>query len=353
MSKTEHLRRVLAGGTRARPPASCWYHFPPEFHPAAPAAEAHLRHLEKYDLDFLKVMNEVDYPRDALGAAGVIQSVGDLKKLRELPGDAPPLDGQLDLVRRLAQRVGGEVPLTTTIFHTWMVLRNLTAAPKQRHQPPVMEVLSDPRNALLTQWLRADRAAVEAALQTIEQTAIKFARLCIEAGADGIYLATRDDWIDTPAHREALATSAGESGSPYDELVLDSDRAIFAGASAGWFNVLHLCGRPVRFDRHLPDPNIHVVHWADRESGPDIATARRLVMDAVPDVHGTRPALAGGVSNLKTLPYGKPVEVVAEVCDAIAAAAGYPLLITPGCTYDPDAISDENVLTMVASVRGA
>ena len=334
---------------RNQPKASCWYHFEPQWHAPAEACDAHLRHLEKHQLDFLKVMYEFGYPRAGLGSAGVVQAASDLGKLREVPGDGPPFDRQLDLLRRLAQRVGGHVPLTTTIFHAWTELRNLTAVPPIAHRPPQIGPSHDPRDAALTELLRADRSAVAAALHTIGRTLAGFARACLDGGADGVYLATRDDWVDTAANRAALRLP--ETESVYDALVAETDRAILAAASGGWFNVLHVCGQPLRLERHVGDPYVHVLHWADRVTGPSLADGRRIVEHKLGVENARCLALAGGVNNLQTLPHGRPEDVAREVHEALAAGRGRPLIIAPGCTYAPGEVPDENIRAMVSAAR--
>ena len=231
--------------------------------------------------------------------------------------------------------------------------------------------------------LHEDWAAMAAAVDTIGRTLSNFARACIEAGADGIYLATRDVWVDTPANREALAAhlarnaeedakeaadgpaagseaegSAGadrpaaESPDPYDELVAQTDNTILWAAEDGWFNVVHLCGTPRRFGRHLSEPVVHVVHWADRITGPTIGEARPL-LESTRDFGRSRPpAIAAGVNNLETLPNGTPQAVAGEVRDALAAMGECPLIVAPGCTYDPEKVPEENIRAMVAAARG-
>jgi uroporphyrinogen-III decarboxylase len=294
-------------------------------------------------------MFEYGYPRAGLGSAGVVQSAADLRKLRELPGDTPPLDRQLDLLRRLGRRIGGQVPLTTTVFHAWSELRNLTAVPPIAHGPPQIGPRDDPRAAALTELLRTDRFAVAAALTAISRTLASFARACLQAGADGIYLATRDDWVDTAANRAALALGPAES--VYDALVAEGDRTILAGAAEGWFNVLHHCGAPLRLERHVGDPHVHVLHWADRVAGPTLAEGRHIVEQKLGAEQAGRLALAGGVDNLETLPHGRPEDVAREVHEALAAGQGRPLIIAPGCTYAPAEVSDANIHGMVSAAR--
>ncbi|MFH1419627.1 MAG: hypothetical protein ABII12_15230 [Planctomycetota bacterium] len=372
MSNLERVRKLLGGDAAAGPLVGCWYHFPPGQHAPAIAADAHLRHLEQYDLDFLKVMNEVGYPRESLGPSGVLRDVADLKKLPVLPGDAAPFDLQLDLIRRLRERLLGRVAMTSTVFHAWMVLRSLLAPPTDVHRPPVIELAEDPRDKLLTRWLEQDRSAIRGALDAIAATLANFARACIEAGADGIYLATRDDWVDTSANRDAVgdaagdaqwgavgdlvgdarcAPSGGENLGVYDALVAETDRRILRVASDGWFNWLHLCGKPLRFTRHLAEPNLHVVHWADRVTGPPIAEARTTIESVGSPASRSPLVIAAGVDNLQTLPTGSANYVAAEVRDAKQAAAGHPLIIAPGCTYDPETVPAENIRAMVEEAR--
>ena len=73
MNKIERVRTVLAGRQPDRPPLSFWYHFGPDATFGPKAVEAHVRHLETYDLDFLKVMDDNRYPRPAT-PSGVIAS---------------------------------------------------------------------------------------------------------------------------------------------------------------------------------------------------------------------------------------------------------------------------------------
>jgi uroporphyrinogen decarboxylase len=157
-------------------------------------------------------------------------------------------------------------------------------------------------------------AALAQALGRISESLANFARNALAAGAQGIYLSVRDDWVD------------GAVGPPgtYDHLVRPSDLQILAGAQAGTFNVLHACGKALDFPRFAAYP-VQVLHWADRTAGPSIAEAAGWV----------RPAIAAGVDNLGTLVDGSPEDCAAEVRDALAQAGARPIFITPGCTFDP------------------
>jgi hypothetical protein len=94
MNKIECIDAVLAGRTSDRPPFSSWHHFGPGAISGPEAVSAHLRHLEAYDLDFLKVMDDNRYPR-TFNRSGVIADRGDLDRLQVLNGDEDIFGRQL------------------------------------------------------------------------------------------------------------------------------------------------------------------------------------------------------------------------------------------------------------------
>lgn len=330
MTKRERVRAILEGRPADRTPVSFWYHFPPSRQTGSAAVQAHLEHLEGYDLDFLKVMNDHHYPR---GRLSVLSEPGDLKLIEPLPGDTQGLADQLQVLSDLRRLLGPEVPMTTTLFNPWAVLRSLTQPPSDVHSPPDLTGGQDQRDEALTKLLNADRPGMLAALDAITYTLADFARRCIEAGADGVFLSVRDDWVNRPANG---------GGTAYAELVRPRDLQILQAAGQGWFNWVHMCGKPQDFAGFAAYP-CAVINWADRAAGPSIAYARDRA----------KPAIAAGVDNLRTLPEGTPEDVAAEVRDALRQARQRPIMITPGCTYDPQKVPPENLRAMVNAARGA
>jgi uroporphyrinogen decarboxylase len=326
MTKRERVETVIAGETPDQVPVSFWHHFEPEEFTGRPALDAHVKHLERFDLDFLKVMNDHQFPR---GDVPLVATVSDLKRIRPLPGRSGDFVGQLELLGRLREALGDDVPMTTTIFNPWAVLRKLVEPPSDEHGPPKMHG-EDARDDALTELLKQDRAAVKGAIEAIGETVADFAGACIEAGADGIFLSVRDDWVD----RHANGTGT------YDEFVRDVDLKILEAAAAGTFNMLHICGRPLEFQRFAEYP-VQVLNWADREAGPSIAYARDRV----------KPAIAGGVNNLGVMADGSPEDCAAEALDALRQAKDRPIMITPGCTYDPKRVPEANLRAVVEAAR--
>ncbi len=302
-------------------PYSFWYHFGPDSVSGPKAVDAHIRHAETYDLDFLKIMCDGRYPLRHR-ADGAIQDVADLDGLVPLRGNEDIFGRHLDVLHALSRRFAGELLLTTTLFNSWSTLRRLTAPDLDIHGPPSRERIADQRDATMTKFLIGAPDSLARALNSIAESLASFARNCLAAGADGIYLSVRDDWVDTPENGAGV----------YDRLVREGDLKILAAAAGGSFNMLHVCGKPLDFSRFGGYP-VHAVNWADRIGGPRIAEVASWL----------RPAICGGIDNLGTLVSGTPGAIQDEVIDAVAQAVGRPIIVAPGCTFDGRAAPVENL----------
>jgi uroporphyrinogen decarboxylase len=320
MDKKQRVAAVLAGQRPDRPPVSFWYHFDADSIAGPRAVEAHVRHVETYDLDFLKIMDDNRYPRTAT-PSGVLESAADLDKLSVLRGDEDSFARQLELIGELARHFADRLFMATTVFNAWTTLRNMTA-PEVGHGPPALEPSTDPREAAMGRFLRESPAALERALNVMSESLANFARQCLAAGADGIYLSVHDDWVD------AISGTPGT----YDRLVRPTDLRILAAVSGAPLNILHICGKAIEFKRFAGYP-VQVLHWYDRGSGPSIAEAAGWV----------KPAICGGLDNLKTMVTGSPQDCAAEVADAVRQAGSRPIIVAPGCTFDPQRVPPENL----------
>ena len=305
MTSLQRIQAVIDGNKPDRTPFSFWYHFAADQVSGPAAVKAHLDHLEKYGLDFLKVMNDNPYPHD-----GLISRPGELSDLAPLRGEEGGFGLQLELISQLRRRVGGDVPLITTIFNAWAILRALIKPPAS-HQPPNLNAAAD----LPSQWIRqaagTDRAAVAGALGAIGQNLARFAALCLQAGADGIFLSVRDDWVDLQA--------GGGQGGLYDQLVRPTDLQVLFSAGRAKLNILHVCGKAMNFGAFAQYP-VAIINWADCAAGPSIGQVKDWL----------KPAICGGVDNLTTLPRGSSGDVAHQVADALSQAGDRPIIIAPG-----------------------
>jgi len=317
MRSIERVYSVVAGRKGDRPPVSFWHHFPAAQREGDAAIQAHLDHLARFDLDFLKIMYDLGYPGD-----GPIRVVAQLRKLPALNGDEDVFGRHLATIRALSGELRDRAPIITTIFNPWATLRRMVR--QEPYLPGVGGQLpeQDAPTRRIEELLAEDRAAVQTALAVIGESQANFAARCLDAGADGIFLSVRDDWVDTPAN----------GSGTYDELLRPLDLRILRAASAGRLNVLHVCGRALNFHDFANYP-VHAINWADRASGPEIKEV----------IATLKPAPCGGIDHHKTLPDGTPQQCAAELCDAVAQAGDRPILIAPGCTYDADRVPIVNL----------
>jgi uroporphyrinogen decarboxylase len=321
MNKIERVDAVVGGQSPDRPPVSFWHHFGPGAVSGPEAVAAHLRHLETHDLDFLKVMDDNRYPR-TFNRSGVLTGVEDLDRLQVLKGDEDTFGRQLEVIRQLARRCAGHVRLLTTVFNSWTTLRHLTMPEPRHHGAPPPADAPSPGDVVLPQFLREAPAVLARALAVIAESLASFVRHALAAGADGVFLSVRDDWVDTPAN----------GAGTYDRLVRPGDLQVLAASAGGAFNVLHVCGRALDFRRFAAYP-VQALNWADRSAGPAIADA----------VGWVRPAVCAGLDHVGTMACGAPEDCARQVADAVRQAGGRPLLIAPGCTFDPAAVPPENL----------
>lgn len=326
MTSIERVAAVVRGQHPDRAPVSFWYHFSPEQAYGPSAVDAHLSHVNRYEIDFLKVMNDNPYPTKRS-----VRSAGDLRALPVLNGDEESFQRQLDLIHTLAGELKNKKYLVTTIFNAYAALRRIVEPPvSATHRPPDLSGTVTPVETRIGELLSEDRSAVAMALDAIAASLANFAKKCIEAGADGIFLSVRDEWL-----------AGGNRGSgDYDELVRTGDGVILSAAGEGRLNMLHVCGLPQDFAAFCDYP-VHAINWADRAGGPSIGEV----------VDQCKPAICGGVNNLSTLPTGTPEEVAAEVGDALRQAGDWPIMIAPGCTFAPEAVPDANLQAMIDAVR--
>jgi uroporphyrinogen-III decarboxylase len=251
-----------------------------------------------------------------------VEDVSDLDRIAPLRGDEDMFGRHLEVLQSLSRRFSGELWMTTTIFNSWTTLRRLTSLDLDVHGPPGRGRVADLRDAKLTRFLVEAPHVLAKALDAISQTLCNFARNCLAAGANGIYLSVRDDWVDTPENGAGV----------YDRFVRTGDLKILSGADRGTLNILHVCGKALDFGRFGKYP-VHAVNWADRIGGPAIAEVASWL----------RPAICCGIDNLGTLVSGSPEDVEREVAGAAEEAAGRPMMIAPGCTFDGHAAPPANL----------
>lgn len=288
MNKLERVRSTLAGTPVDHPPMTIWYHFGNQHSSPQLTAQVHLEFFEYYDLDFLKLMNDYDYPNPA-GREAVV-TPDDLRRVEPFEVGKTPLGKQLQAVERIAKTLKGKALFVDTMFNAWNTLRrNLT---KEATEP----------------LMARHPEAVAKALEVINGNLIEYALATLERGAAGIFLSV-------PASAEFVTREQYERFMrPFDLTLLNAVK------DKGECHILHAHGSQLFLDRLLDYP-VHVLSWADLNGGPTIVEARRQ----------TPLTLMGGIDHVK-FAYSSASLLREQVKAARAQAGPSKFILAPGCS---------------------
>jgi len=288
MNKAERVRAALGGKPVDRPPFSIWYHFGNQHASSERTAQAHLEFYDYYDLDFLKVMNDYDYPMPP--GMETMESAEDLKRLQAFNIERSPLGNQLRALEYIAKGLRGIALFVDTLFNAWNTIRrNL-----------VKEAL--PR-------LMADHPReLTEVLKVINQNLIQYALASLDRGSAGIF-------FSVPASAEFITPEQYERFMrPFDLEFLNAVKG------KGEMNILHAHGEKLYLDRLLDYP-VQAISWADLNGGPSISAMRRK----------TSLTLMGGIDHVK-FAYSSAKVIRRQVAEARAQGGQTKFILAPGCS---------------------
>jgi len=311
MSKWERVRTALQGKPVDRPPISFWRHFLEKETSAAGLAEAMLGFQHTYDWDFMKVNPRACYHAEPWGCRfhfsgqphigpklieAVVKSPDDWRRIKPLPPTTGAFGEQLEALRLIKDGLDDEVPFIQTIFTPLSVAGRLVGS-----------------DDVMYEHLHQYPERVHEALESITMTFERFAKACLDVGADGLFYATTG-WA---THDRLTDTEYEQFGRPYDVRVLKA-------AEAAPFNVLHVCRSRNKLWL-LMDYPAHAVNWATLDpTNPTLGDIWQR----------THRPIIGGVDHVGTLQQGTPEMVGAEVRSAVGHTRT-GLIIGPGCSISP------------------
>lgn len=327
----ERVQAALGLGAGDRPPVSAWGHtYDQEWAPEALAATT-VGAARRFGFDFVKLQVRATCFAEAFGGRWRYSGSPAAEPVSELPGgttlddwrriadgehDLAPLREQVEALRLVTRELGAGTPVLQTVFSPGMVAWYLAG-----------------RDLPLLQGLVAEQPALLAkGLARIGELLAGFAGDSLAAGAAGVFYAINP-----------LAGARVISAADYDRVYLPSDRIAAAGAAAGWFNMLHLCGPhidPTLVER-LP---MHCVNWSVHDTGnPGLRELRDRF----------RVAVAGGLDRHSPIRCASPEEMRSAAVTALAGTGGHGHLLTPGCSVSPWPQAEPANLDAMVAAAGA
>jgi uroporphyrinogen decarboxylase len=335
MTKRERVKAAIKGEPMDRVPI-CYYNHrhDVEFSPDK-LLDALLQHNQLFGWDFIKVMLRASYYMEAWGntytfdpANGpilqnyVIKKAEDYTKLAKLDPATGPFGEQVEVARRLGEALQGRTPYIQTVFSPLTIAGRL-AGSKYGAKDETMAIRS---------FMESDADALHYGLNIITQTLMDYVRLCIKAGADGLFFTTTAyATFDVMTEEEYR-----KFGLPYDKAVLEA-----SNDAGGSINALHLCRENIMFDL-LESYPVQIINY-------EATSPRNLTFKAA--MKKTSKALWGGMDQRDTLPLGSPEMIAEQTRLALEQTQGKRFVLGPGCTNVYRTVSDENLMAMKKAAR--
>ncbi|MFQ6088124.1 MAG: uroporphyrinogen decarboxylase family protein [Candidatus Methanofastidiosia archaeon] len=308
MDKFERIFAAVDLEEVDRVPISLWQHHPQADHVAEKLAKATIRYYKKYDIDMVKVCPfglhcvadwgaRIKFFKDPYKTPELIEPLikepEDYLELHPLSPEEGYLLEMVKAISLISKELKEEVPILQTGFSPLMTCMYLSGDEVFEH-------------------LKTYPREVKEALKVIEKTTLDYLKASIDAGARGVFFATKAatyDFIDEKRF--------DEFGRRYDLKLLKSLKCDL--------KLLHIHGENIMFDFLLKYP-VNLLNWHSRGTPPSLSEARRK----------TKKCLVGGLDEKKTLLKGTGEEIREEILDAIEQV-NRGLIIGPGCVIPPEA----------------
>lgn len=312
MTKRQRVIAALGGQDVDRVPLAFWLHnFAAENSAEGLAAETQ-RLARTFDWDFLKPQSRAQCFAEMWGLTyapsgekatpytvthSPVAAAADLGRLRPADPRTGALGEQLAALRLIRAAVGPDVPIIWTVFAPPMIL------------PMLAQGGRDHALGFLRTAPRESAHAFDAMAETLRE----YARLCLEAGADGLFYAT-----NVAARGLLTAAECRRWQRPWDLRILEA-------VARAPFNLLHVCGADIQLDEFADYP-VSALSFAQAPGNPTLAEARAR----------TGRAVVGGLPAKPEIASTTEAALVERVRAATRETGGRGLLLGPDCSINPD-----------------
>lgn len=283
----------------------------------------------EFDHDLLKISFHGRYPVVDWGCEAVydgaisgstvcksyaITQPSDWETLEPLDVNDGELGRQIRAVELIHEYAHDKVPTLATVFDPPMVADKLSEKGLAEHLDESPEIM-------------------ENTLDVITNVMVDFGRTALDAGADGIFLASQHSTFSSinDEHYEHFVY-------PYDKKMVSKLRG------KAKLIVVHLHAREekeeIRFDKIAKTPGIDAINWEDQSSNLTLLEGKGR----------SRKGVLGGIDHNDVFRKGSPEDATEQVLKAVREAGTKRLIVAPGCVITIDTPS-ENIRAVVDSVR--
>ena len=305
MNHRERIEACLEGNLTDRVPVALWRHFPVDDQDPRRLAQATLNYQKTYDFDLVKVTPASSYCLKDWGVEDewrgstegtrdyitrVVREPDEWARLPVLDPSRGYLGEQIDCLKMITRELGGDTPVTQTIFNPLSQAKNLVG------------------QDTLILHMRKFPDELKAGLEIITESTRRFILALRDTGVAGLFFAVQHAQYGLLTPQEYTTF-----GRAYDLKLLET-------AQMYWLNMLHLHGENVMFDM-LADYPVSVINWHDRDTEPSLSVGLRRFPGAV----------CGGLQREKTMVLGNPDQVYTEALEAIRNTGSLRFILGTGC----------------------
>lgn len=318
MTHRERFEAAVRGQEVDRTPISMWRHFFAEEQSVKGLSQSMLDFQDRYDWDYMKFNPRASYHVEDWGVKlrysgdqqpevteTPVKSPEDWTRIETLHPEEGVLGDHLKALEMVAQQSAGKIPILATVFTPFSIASRLTTS-----------------DDAFMRDVREYPEKVAHALEVVTETFVRYAKACMDRGADGLFYATT-----------VWSNAEKMSREEYGMVARPTDIALLQKLGQGGTHMLHVCKNNNYLDV-VADYPVQIFNWDTRGSGnPSLSEGKLLVKGR---------AVAGGIPHTNDLVKGKP-EVLADEVRKIRAEMGLEgWLLGSGCTY-PGSTPSPNV----------
>lgn len=254
MNSRERVMALMNGEKTDGVPSGFWLHFPAGYEVGKASEDIHVDFFKRTGTDICKIMNENLLPQNS-----DIQTAADWSKVKPFDKKAKFIQDQIDLVKRISDRVAGDAVVLATIHGITASVSHILGGGALYDQDKLLQV----------KHLRENPTGMKSAIEAVTEILAYLSEECIKAGADGIYYAALGGETYSYTREE------------FDAYIKPGDLAILKAAeSRPLFNVLHICKDNIDLSKYVDYPG-EVVNWGVFSENPSLDEGRKLFSNKV------------------------------------------------------------------------
>ncbi|MFX1534177.1 MAG: uroporphyrinogen decarboxylase family protein [Promethearchaeota archaeon] len=304
-------------------PISLWKHFPREDRTPDGLAKATIQFQDKFPGDLIKISPhgrycvvdwgcEIDMEFEPISGSTrckrcCIATRDDWETIEEVDPQEGEFGKQLRALKAINQVYEGKVPMMMTVFSPFMTASKM--------DPNMLQNIVDAPETVLS------------GLKEISKTMTEFAKSSIEAGANGLFIATQHSIKDVLSLEQL------------EQFEISPIGRLMSLVSKKEFTVLHIHGLNIYFKELGAKLRPDAINWHDHQTPPTL-------QDAPKEFSG---GLLGGIDAEETLRTATAEEVRKHIMEVLENTSNQHIM-APGCVIPID-VPDENIEAVLTTVR--